>query len=198
MSSGVAVKIPRTLDFQDVTPDEFVALAQGLGALDDPPLLQPRLPWPRHLQDQTVHPDDLTTGLPEFTPGLEISTGPDTVLGATSNFTGVSPDPLHIPRAFPRGSSNEITLGPAVNLSEFSLGSSTVALIPVCTDDGCSPAKERPAGMNLAIWVKIDLNLIPAKSPIWIYGIQRHRVVFRGEFENVPPLAASKSLEDEE
>ena len=51
-------KIPRILDFRDVTPDELVVLAQGLSVLDDLPLFRSGCFRPGYLQDQTMCFDD--------------------------------------------------------------------------------------------------------------------------------------------
>ena len=60
MLSRVASKIPRTLDFRDVTLDEFVVLAQGLSVLDDLPLFRSGCFRPGYLQDQVMCFDDIT------------------------------------------------------------------------------------------------------------------------------------------
>ena len=86
-----------------------------------------------------------------------------------------------------------------MNLSRFSLSSSTIfLLIPACTNDGCGSAEEGRAGMNHIFRVKVDVNLVLAKGPVRVDGVQQDGVIFRGEFWNVSPLAPSKSLEDEE
>jgi len=58
--SRVAPKIPRTLDFRDVTPDELVVLAQGPSVLDDLPLFRSGCFWPGYFQDQVMCFDDIT------------------------------------------------------------------------------------------------------------------------------------------
>ena len=52
--------------------------------------------------------------------------------------------------------------------------------------------------MNHIFRVKVDVNLVLAKGPVRVDGVQQDGVIFRGEFWNVSPLAPSKSLEDEE
>ena len=100
MSSGVVVKTPPILDFRDVTPDELVALAQGLSVSNDPPFFQSRRFWPRHLQDQIVHLDDFVTGLPVIITGSEIRTGPIIFLSMASVLVDFSLDLLNILWAF--------------------------------------------------------------------------------------------------
>ena len=52
--------------------------------------------------------------------------------------------------------------------------------------------------MNFALWVRVDANIVPAKSPIGIDRVQQTRVVFRGELRDVSPLTTAESLEDDE
>jgi len=124
MSSRVVSKIPRTLDFRDVTPDELVVLAQGLSVPDDLPLFWSGCFRPGYLQDQVMCFDGFVVGLPVVIAGLKISmpslaqllicfvvdgiaranSGVDSsyasasivVPGTTSDFAGFSPDPLDI------------------------------------------------------------------------------------------------------
>jgi hypothetical protein len=52
--------------------------------------------------------------------------------------------------------------------------------------------------MNLVLWVKVDINLVPAESPIGIDGKQRNSAIFHVELGNPSPLTTSESLQDEE
>jgi len=221
MTSGVAVKVPGILDFGDVTPDELVVLAQGLSMPDDLPLLQSRCLGPRYLQDQIMRLDGFVTGLPIFVTSLVVSrrspaqlsirsiAGSATEVDFSRSSTGnvVVPDttsvpslsPLDIFRVFPRSGSSNIVLDLAVDLSVFSLGSCIVTLpLPARANNSRGSTKEHPVGMNLILWMKVDPNLVVAKSPIGIYGVQQNRVVLCGELGNPSPLMTSKSLEGEE
>lgn len=68
----------------------------------------------------------------------------------------------------------------------------------VRANNGRGSTKERPGGINLIIWVEIDRDFVPAKSPIRIHGVQQDTAVFGIEFGDVSPLTASKPLKDEE
>ena len=52
--------------------------------------------------------------------------------------------------------------------------------------------------MNLILWVEVDSNLFLTESPVDVHGVQQNRLVLPSEFGDLTPLAASKSLEDEE
>ena len=72
MLGRVASKIPRTLDFRDVTLDEFVVLAQGLSVLDGLPLFRSGCFRPGYLQDQVMCFDSFVVSLPVVVAGSVI------------------------------------------------------------------------------------------------------------------------------
>ena len=72
MLSGVVSKIPRALDFRNVTPDELVVPAQGLSVPDDLPLFRSGCFRPGYLQDQVTCFDGFVVSLPVVTAGSAI------------------------------------------------------------------------------------------------------------------------------
>ena len=86
-----------------------------------------------------------------------------------------------------------------VNLHMFPLSDPAIVLPRhVCTNNSCGSTEERPVGIHLVLWVKVDAHSVLAKGSIRIDTVQRDRAAFRGELRNISPFAASKSLEDEE
>jgi len=52
--------------------------------------------------------------------------------------------------------------------------------------------------MNFVLWEIVDTDLVPAKSPIGIDGVQQNGVVLRAKLRNPSPLTTSESLQDKE
>ena len=52
--------------------------------------------------------------------------------------------------------------------------------------------------MDLILRVEVDTDLLLTESPVDVHGVQQNRLVLPSEFGDLTPLAASKSLEDEE
>ena len=126
--------------------------------------------------------------------GRMSTTAPISILDAASTFPGSLLGPLNIFRVPPGIPFNDAILGQVLT---FSI-SVPIPPVPTCAHDGRRPAQERPAGMDLIFRVEVDTNSLPTEGPVEVHRMQRNGLILPSEFRDMPPLTASKSLQDEE
>jgi len=116
------------------------------------------------------------------------------ILDTITSLPGSPLGMLNVLRVHSGNAPNDATLGHTLAFSV------SIAILPVrtCTYNSRRPTQERPTGMDLILWVEVDTDLFLTESPVDAHGVQQNGPVVRSEFGDIPPLATSKSLEDEE